>query len=97
METSAQIFAESAALSMVVNPGHTPVSVTPRDTTRSPDMIHQDILTQEDIIARYSAAILAETGKSVVYLLDARNYWALKYKNAHFIQEHAEAVFKGNK
>jgi hypothetical protein len=95
-ETSAEIFAESSKLSMVVNPGHEPTSNVPADTTRSPDAIEADIEKQEDIIVRYSAAVLEETGKPAQRQLDAKPYWDLKYKLSHYLQEHRYALAKGN-
>jgi hypothetical protein len=93
-ETSEQIFAEASKLSMVVNPGQSPQSNVPAETTRSPSAIETDYMTINDIVNRYEAACIAEHGKCPP--LDAGPWWALHYKRAHFGQEHYWAVEKGN-
>ena len=94
-ESSAQIFAEASKLPMVVNPGHSPTSTNPADTTRSPEAIEADFETMEGIIARYRDALMAETNNKWPPL-DANPYWSLRYKLAHYGTEHRFAVEKGN-
>ena len=93
-ETAAEVFAEASRLSMITNPATQ--SRNPYDTTRSPDRIEEDVVTMDDILARYDAACLAETGKKGEQQVDANPYWNMRYKLFHFEREFRVASKKGN-
>ena len=93
-ETAEQVYKESLALSTVTNPGHSPESSLPRDTTRTQSEIRRDISTMLDIRHRYDQAVLAETGSP--WPTDGNEWTWLAYRYSHYCQELFAAQKKGN-
>ena len=93
-ESAEQVYQESLALSQVTNPGHTPESLLPRDTTRTQSEIRRDISAMLDIRHRYTQAVLAETGSP--WPTNGNEWTWLAYHYAHYCHELTEARKKGN-